>query len=167
MKRFLPLFLLAVSGASWAQEQPRPSLFHTPPRQATAREPLTVEGLLVDGKRVDKLFLRFRTLGEAFRTVEMEVQYGEIYRGIIPGRWVVPPALEYYVQGVTFDGQPVALYQSEKRPTRVRVVAEPPKTQMPAPPPLSPGSSPSPTGQEKAPSKPARPPAAPDARKER
>ena len=144
MKRPLPLLIGALAGALWATPAPaqedRPVLFHTPARQTVGREPFTVEGLLIDGKRVDKLFLRFRTLGEAYRTVEMEVQYGDVYRGIVPGKWVQPPALEYYVQGVTFDGKPVLLYQSERKPARVRVVNEAPQTEVPAPPPLPPPS---------------------------
>ncbi|HZN92320.1 MAG TPA: TonB-dependent receptor [Myxococcales bacterium] len=140
----MPLLIGALAGALWATPAPaqedRPVLFHTPARQTVGREPFTVEGLLIDGKRVEKLFLRFRTLGEAYRTVEMEVQYGDVYRGIIPGKWVQPPALEYYVQGVTFDGKPVLLYQSERKPARVRVVNEAPQTEVPAPPPLPPPS---------------------------
>jgi len=139
MERLLPMLVVVLAGAipARAQERPRPLLFHTPARQAVAREPLVVEGLLVEGKRVDKIFLRFRSPGQPFRTIEMQVQYGDLYRAIIPGRWVMPPTIEYHVQGVTFDGKPVPLYQSEKRPVRVRVVPEPPE-EAPAPPPRAP-----------------------------
>lgn len=160
---FLPLVPPILAGAllalpAGAQEEPRPLLFHTPARQAVAREPLAVEGLLVEGKRVDKVFLRFRALGEAFRTLEMEVQYGDLYRAVIPGRWVMPPAIEYHVQGVTFDGKPVPLYQSEKRPIRVRIVAEPPKAESPpAPLPREP-DRPAPPAPNKPGNKPPVPP---------
>src|SRR5207249_297342 len=125
-------------------------------RQALAREPLSVEGLLIDGKRVEKVILRFRHIGQPYRTIEMEVQYGEVYRAVIPGKWVEPPALEYYVQGATFDGKSVPLYQSEKHPIRVRVTNEAPKTEMPAPPPLPPPPPPPPPPENP-------PPSAPDA----
>jgi len=137
VKRLLPLLLGALTAPALAQEA-KAVLFHTPARQVPAREPLAVEGLLIDGKRVEKVFLHFRAPKGAYRTVEMEVQYGEVYRGIIPGKWVEPPALEYYIQGATFDGKSVLLYQSEKKPTRVKVSGEAPKSSdIPPPPPLT------------------------------
>jgi outer membrane receptor protein involved in Fe transport len=144
VKRLLPLLLGALPGAFWgapatalAQED-RPVLFHTPARQVPASEPVTIEGLLIDGKRVEKVVLRFRTTGEPYRTQEMEVQYGDVYRAVIPGKSVQPPNLEYYVQGATFDGKSVPLYQSERKPTKVRVISDAPKAETPAPAPLNP-----------------------------
>lgn len=117
--------LLAHSTAAQGGEG-KPALFHTPPKQAISGEPFTVEGLLIDGEKIDKVFLRYRSPGGPFRTVEMEVQYGDLYRAAVPARAVQPPWLEYFVQGVTFDGTPVLLYQNERRPARVKVVAHPP-----------------------------------------
>ncbi|HVE87865.1 MAG TPA: hypothetical protein VND93_33635, partial [Myxococcales bacterium] len=97
MRPLLPLLLLWVAAPAGAQENGRPVLFHTPARQIAANEPYTVEGLLIDGKRIDKLYLRYRTLGEAYRTLEMEAQYGDVFRALIPARFVSPPAMEYYV----------------------------------------------------------------------
>jgi hypothetical protein len=122
------LLLLALWGATALAQEGKAVLFHTPARQAPAGEPLPIEGLLIDGQRVDKVFLHFRAPKGAYRTVEMEIQYGEVYRGVIPGKWVESPALEYYIQGSTFDGKSVLLYQSEKKPTRVRVSTDAPKT---------------------------------------
>jgi len=142
VKRLLPL-LLAIWGAAALAEEGKAVLFHTPARQVPAQEPLSIEGLLIDGKRVDKVFLHFRAPKGAYRTVEMEVQYGEVYRGVIPGKWVEPPALEYYIQGATFDGKSVLLYQSEKKPTRIKVTGEatqkdaPPPAPLPPPPPVT------------------------------
>lgn len=98
-----------------------PMLFHTPARQAIAGESFIVEGLLVDGKKIDRVYLRYRPEGEPFRTAEMEVSYGDLYRGAVPAKAMRPPWLEYFVQAVTFDGKPVLLYQSDRKPTRVKV----------------------------------------------
>src|SRR5687768_6794262 len=91
----LVLTLVAVPAS--AQDESRPVLFHTPAKQAAVAEPLTIEGLLIDGQKIEKVFLRFRHNGSSdFRTVEMEVQYGDIYRGVIPAKAVRIPWLEYF-----------------------------------------------------------------------
>jgi hypothetical protein len=108
----------------------KPTLVHTPPQKAIAGEAFTVEGLLIDGQKIDKVFLRYRSSkSEPFRTLEMEIQYGDLYRVAVPAKAVQVPTLEYFVQGVTFDGAAMLLYMSERRPARVKVVA------APAPPP--------------------------------
>lgn len=133
--------LLAASLAipALAAEQ-KPALFHSPPLQAYPNEPIPVEGLLVAGAKIQKVLLRVRGPKAPYETIPMELQYGDLYRAVIPAEKVKPPGIEYCAEGVTKDGRKVPLFMTEARPARVLVVtgARPPKdpaTVANAPPP--------------------------------
>ena len=68
-----------------ARAEGRPLLLHNPRSEVASGKPLVVDGTLVDADQVDKLTLRFRTGGGDWHSLPMELQYGDLYRGTIPG----------------------------------------------------------------------------------
>ncbi|QDE91174.1 hypothetical protein BHS06_20565 [Myxococcus xanthus] len=115
-----------------------PGLLHSPPERAEPRVALQLDGTLVEGRRVLELYVRYRGPGEPYARRPMEREYGDLYRAVIPAEHVVPPGIEYYVEGLTADGQRVPLFQSASRPARVLVGGETPASASivrPTPPP--------------------------------
>jgi len=125
---FLALVLL-VAPPVHAQEQA--SLLHTAPAQAEPGATLVVDGVLSGTQRIQRVVVRFRGPGEPYSEAPMELQYGDLYRGIIPSANVVPPGVEYYVEGYTAGGERVPLFKSATRPARVIVVGQVPSTRTP------------------------------------
>ncbi|WIG97870.1 TonB-dependent receptor [Myxococcus sp. SDU36] len=115
------VLIMAVPGR--AEE---PGLLHSPPERAEPRVALQLDGTLVEGRRVLELYVRYRGPGEPYARRPMEREYGDLYRAVIPAEHVVPPGIEYYVEGLTADGQRVPLFQSASRPVRVLVGGETP-----------------------------------------
>ncbi|WP_426752777.1 TonB-dependent receptor domain-containing protein [Myxococcus sp. Y35] len=115
------VLILAVPGR--AEE---PGLLHSPPERAEPRVALQLDGTLVEGRRVLELYVRYRGPGEPYARRPMERQYGDLYRAVIPAEHVVPPGIEYYVEGLTADGERIPLFQSATRPARVLVGGETP-----------------------------------------
>ncbi len=103
--------------------------------------PLRLDGTLVEGARILEMQVRYRGPGEPFARVPMERQYGDLYRAVIPPEHMVPPGIEYYVEGLTADGERIAIFQSASRPARVLVAGEAPasarKPGASEPPPLA------------------------------
>ncbi|AKF82254.1 membrane protein [Myxococcus fulvus 124B02] len=118
-----------------------PSLLHSAPARAEANVPLRLDGTLVEGARILEMQVRYRGPGEPFARVPMERQYGDLYRAVIPPEHMVPPGIEYYVEGLTADGERIAIFQSASRPARVLVAGEAPtsarKPGASEPPPLA------------------------------
>jgi outer membrane receptor protein involved in Fe transport len=115
----------------------RPLLLHNPRPDAPAGKPLVVDGTLVDADQLDKVSVRFRVPGGEWRAVPMELQYGDLYRGVIPASQVVAPGVEYYVTAVTYSGEPVDVFRSADRPAHVDVQGPsraPVAEEAPAPP---------------------------------
>ncbi|AEI67871.1 TonB-dependent receptor domain-containing protein [Corallococcus macrosporus] len=127
------VLIMAVPGR--AEE---PGLLHSPPERAEPRVALQLDGTLVEGRRVLELYVRYRGPGEPYARRPMEREYGDLYRAVIPAEHVVPPGIEYYVEGLTADGERVPLFQSASRPARVLVGGETPASASiarPTPPP--------------------------------
>ncbi|MCP3164343.1 TonB-dependent receptor plug domain-containing protein [Myxococcus qinghaiensis] len=101
-----------------------PSLLHSAPAKAQANLPLRLDGTLVEGSRILEMYVRYRGPGEPFARVLMERQYGDLYRGVIPAEHMVPPGVEYYVEGLTADGERIPIFQTAARPARVFVAGE-------------------------------------------
>jgi hypothetical protein len=97
----------------------------TAPLQAPARKALMVEGSLVNGDAVHQVVIRYRGPAEDYSETPMQPQYGDLYRGAIPAALLVHPGVEYYIEGVTADGQRVALFMSARKPARVFVDTSP------------------------------------------
>jgi outer membrane receptor protein involved in Fe transport len=104
-------------------------LLHTAPGQAAPNQPLRLEGTVVGHERLSELVIRYRGPGEPYIEAPMARQYGDLYRGTIPAEHMVPPGVEYYVEGVTRKGERLALFQSAAKPTRVIVLGELPEPQ--------------------------------------
>lgn len=114
------LCLLGATPADAAEQ--RATMLHTAAAQATSGEPLQIDGSLAPGNEtIKKVVLRFRGTGEEYQDAVMEIQYGDLYRGIIPGKAVRHPAVEYFIEGTTADGQRLALFMTAGKPARVAV----------------------------------------------
>jgi hypothetical protein len=119
-----PSPLAAIAVALWAFDafaDGQPAMTVTAPLQAPARKALTVEGSLVSGEAIRRVLIRYRGPAEDYSETPMEPQYGDLYRGAIPAAQLVHPGIEYYIEGVTADGQRVALFMSARKPARVFV----------------------------------------------
>jgi outer membrane receptor protein involved in Fe transport len=128
--RFVLLALvLLVALPVHAQEQA--SLRHTALAQAEPGAVLVIDGVLTGTLRIQRVVVRYRGPGEPYAEVPMELQYGDLYRGVIPAANVVPPGVEYYVEGFTPGGDRVPLFKSATRPARVIVVGQVPTTRVP------------------------------------
>ncbi|WP_338267723.1 TonB-dependent receptor plug domain-containing protein [Corallococcus caeni] len=132
MQTVLPrtLILCAVMFVAAPVHAQEPALLHAPPRRAEPRQPLQLDATLVDGGKVLELFVRYRGPGEPYVQVPMELQYGDLYRAMIPAVHMVPPGVEYFVEAAMADGSRTPLFMSALRPARVMV-----GTQAPEPPP--------------------------------
>ncbi len=100
----------------------RPVLLHTSRAQAPAGAPLEIEGSLIGSKRVAKVVIRYRGPVDDYLEAPMELQYGDLYRGTIPSEKLVPPGVEYFVEGTLRTGEKTALFATAERPARVLVV---------------------------------------------
>lgn len=118
--------LCAVAFALTARAaEPRATMLHTAASNATPGEPLQIDGSLAPGREtMKKVLLRYRSPGEDWADAAMELQYGDLYRGLIPGKAVRHPAVEYYIEGVFSEGSRVALFMTASRPARVQVAKE-------------------------------------------
>jgi outer membrane receptor protein involved in Fe transport len=125
---WLAVVLLAASPAR-AQEQA--VLLHSAPAKAMAGQPLRIEGSLVDdARRVSELIIRYRGPGEPYAETALERQYGDLYRGVIPAEHMVPPGVEYYIEGILKTGERTAVFQSSGKPARVIVPGEIPRPKL-------------------------------------
>src|SRR5438552_10262852 len=103
----------------------KPGLLHTPAQTAKANEAHPIEGSLVNAQTIDKVIIKYRGPGEDYSDARMELQYGDLFRGSIPAAQMAPPGVEYYVEGLTFEGARVPLFASATKPARVLVLREP------------------------------------------
>jgi hypothetical protein len=112
--------LLACALPALAEQ--RASMLHTPPMDAALKKPLTIEAELVNGDAIQKVFIRYRGPAEEWAEAPMELKYGDLYRGEIPAAKMVPPGIEYYLEGVLANGTRKTLFTSAANPTRVFVL---------------------------------------------
>ena len=108
-----------------------PELLHSPRREIQAGHPLVVDGTLL-GTSVDRLTLHYRSPGGSWRDVQMELQYGDLYRATVPGAQVTPPEVEYFIDGSGFSGQHYTLFRTAQKPAKVEVIGlAPPPAALP------------------------------------
>ncbi|MFT3708356.1 MAG: TonB-dependent receptor [Archangium sp.] len=112
------LLIVALSASAFAQA--RASFVHTPPADAPVSQSLTIEGSLVGGT-FSKLVMRVRGGGDDYEDYSLELQYGDLYRVTIPASRMVPPGIEYYVEGINASGDRTAIYATAGKPIRVMV----------------------------------------------
>jgi hypothetical protein len=104
-----------------AVAEKRPSFLYTPPVEAPMKKALTVEGELENSGPIQKVVIRYRGPAEDYAEAPMELKYGDLYRGEIPAAKMIPPGVEYYVEGVNASGERRALFTNAESPTRVFV----------------------------------------------
>ncbi|MET0404166.1 MAG: TonB-dependent receptor plug domain-containing protein, partial [Cystobacter sp.] len=109
------------------------SLLHNAPDEAESAQAFVVDGVLTGTQRILRVVLRYRGPGEPYSESPMELQYGDLYRGTIPGVHMAAPGVEYYVEGFTPGGERVPLFKSATRPARVLIKGEPPARPPPPP----------------------------------
>ncbi|MFN7132466.1 MAG: TonB-dependent receptor plug domain-containing protein, partial [Myxococcales bacterium] len=118
----LPVALLLLSPEVWAQ---RMSFLHTPPPLATAGKELPLVGNIFGaGEDLARARCRYRQRGGSWKQVELALEYGDLYRAVIPARDVVPPSIEYYCVAFDFFGGQTELFGSASSPRRVKVTGE-------------------------------------------
>jgi outer membrane receptor protein involved in Fe transport len=122
LNRSYRLSLAALLVAAAALAEPKASFLHTPVSQSDPAVPLVIEGSLAGGPQIDHLVIKYRGPGDDYAELRMELQYGDLYRATLPAAQMTPPGVEYYVEGVTFDGERVALFMTAAKPTRVLVL---------------------------------------------
>ncbi len=123
VRRLACLSLIAAS--SLALAEPKAGFLHTPPAEAKAQTELLIEGSLT-GDAMSTVSVKVRAPGKAFESYPLELQYGDLYRGSIPAARLVPPAIEYYLEGTTKLGEVVSLFASSAKPVKVIVPGTPP-----------------------------------------
>lgn len=100
---------------------PKVGFLHSPPVELKANTPYAIEGSLTGEGSLSTVSLKLRAPGKAYESIALELQYGDLYRGTIPAERVVPPAIEYYVEGTTRLGDVIALFGTAFKPIRVPV----------------------------------------------
>jgi len=109
-----------------AVAQPKAALLHSAPREWKPNEVLLIDGSLAGTSTFAKLVVRYRGPGEEYVDLQMELQYGDLYRGTIPATRMRPPGIEYYVEGVSESGERTPIFMSAAKPARVLVMGEDP-----------------------------------------
>ncbi len=101
------------------------TLLHTPSAQTVEGRDLKISGNIIGADQVSIAALVYRLSGkEEFEVRELKLVSGDMYEGVIPGKDVKPPAIEYYCYAVDFEGNRHIVFASEQGPQRVPVVAQ-------------------------------------------
>ncbi len=117
------LVVCAVAAAAFqAHAADRAALLHTAPLEAPERQPLEVEGTLVGVEKLSRIVVRYRGPDEPYAEVQMQREYGDLFRAYIPEGALVAPGVEYYVEGQVASGARVPLFADAQRPARVFVL---------------------------------------------
>jgi outer membrane receptor protein involved in Fe transport len=147
LNRWLLTFALGMGSIASAFAQTHATFVHTPPRGAEAGKPIDIVGNLFGAGDLVSAKVVFRSGGGPWMEVQLDLEYGDVWRATIPGEKVAPPFLEYYVVAKDYFRHGYALFGSEKKPQRIAVigvergtpVAHPvPETETPEPPPSKP-----------------------------
>ncbi|RME29727.1 MAG: TonB-dependent receptor, partial [Deltaproteobacteria bacterium] len=99
------------------------TFLHTPPSEVVEGKDVEITGNIIGADQVSIAALMYRRPGGEFTVTELALVSGDRYRGVIPGKAVVPPAIEYYCYAVDFEGNRHVIFASEKKPQRVKVVS--------------------------------------------
>lgn len=124
----------------------RMTFLHTPPPSAEAGKDLEIVGNVFGAGDLAKARCRYREKGRSWKQVELALEYGDLFRAIIPGQDLVPPSIEYYCIAIDYFGGQTELYGSQSAPRRVRVTGtyQPPQAASVSEPPVDDGTRPEP-----------------------
>ncbi|HCF61280.1 MAG TPA: hypothetical protein DFS52_25200, partial [Myxococcales bacterium] len=86
-----------------------------------AGKDLEIVGNVFGAGDLAKARCRYREKGRSWKQVELALEYGDLFRAIIPGQDLVPPSIEYYCIAIDYFGGQTELYGSQSAPRRVRV----------------------------------------------
>lgn len=114
--------MAGLCAAATARAQVRVTFLHTPPRSAQGGQDLEIAGNLFGAGDVDKARVVHRGIDAAWQSESLLPEYGDVWRAVLPGARIYAPHLEYFVVAQDFDGRPIPLFGSERRPQRVAVV---------------------------------------------
>lgn len=97
-----------------------PVFVHSSAIDAPAGQALMIEGE-VSGAELSRVVVHARAPGGSWEDVELQLQYGDLFRGEIPGDLVQPPAVEYWVEGFARAGVAYSIFATAKQPVKVIV----------------------------------------------
>ena len=99
------------------------TFLHTPPARTLVDRDLQVTGNIIGADQVSIAALVFRSPNQpSFQVRELRLVGGDRYEGVIPGKYVKPPAVEYYCYAVDFEGNRHIIFASEQQPQKIKVV---------------------------------------------
>jgi len=130
-----PWLLLLLAPCLALAADPKVGFLHTPPLELKAGADFTLEGSLT-GDSLSTVSLKLRAPGKAYESLALELQYGDLYRVVVPGARITPPAVEYYVEGTTRLGEVLTLFGTAFKPVKVPVPGAAPVDPKPEPAPI-------------------------------
>jgi outer membrane receptor protein involved in Fe transport len=117
---------ILLAGLPWSARADSIAFLHTPPTSAQAGNSIEISGSIFGGGDMARARCRYRVRGESWKQVELTSDNGDLYRAIVPGQDVLPPALEYYCVAFDYFGAQSELVGSASAPRRIRVLGEAP-----------------------------------------
>jgi hypothetical protein len=97
----------------------KPEFQHSAPQFAKPDQALEVEGTLANCEKFASIVLLYRGPGEDYVELNLQPQYGDLWRATIPAKRMAPPGVEYYVEGRTKSGERMPIFKTAPNPARV------------------------------------------------
>jgi len=99
------------------------TFLHTPQAKAVQGQDLIIKGNMIGADQISIAALAFRPAGSTeYEIRELRLVSGDQYEGVIPGKSVQPPGIEYFCYAVDFEGNRHVVFAAEAQPQRVSVV---------------------------------------------
>lgn len=100
----------------------RDAFLHEAKLSVDANTALRIDGNLSAVTNFTTVTVKFRSPpGGEWQQMKMELQYGDLFRAVIPAEKIKPPAIEYYVEGEDANGDKTPLFMTPAKPVRVSV----------------------------------------------
>jgi outer membrane receptor for ferrienterochelin and colicin len=120
---FIIIWIFTLVPAAFAQMF-NVTFLHTPPARILAGVDFKVSGNIIGADQVSIAALVYRRPDQPnYQVRELRLVGGDRYEGIIPGKQVKTPLIEYYCYAVDFEGNRHIIFASEQQPQRVKVVS--------------------------------------------
>ncbi|NMB76786.1 MAG: TonB-dependent receptor [Myxococcales bacterium] len=99
------------------------TFLHTPTAKAAQGQDLIIKGNMIGADQISIAALAFRPTGTTeYEIRELRLVSGDLYEGVIPGKSVQPPGIEYFCYAVDFEGNRHVVFAAEAQPQVVSVV---------------------------------------------